>query len=36
MITNGPKLDVYFTNKGGLINSKDLGILKGNIGPPNY
>ena len=35
-ITNGPELHVYFTNKGDLVNSKDLGILKGNIGPQNY
>jgi hypothetical protein len=35
-ITNGPDLHVYFTNKGDLVNSKDLGILKGNIGPQNY
>ena len=35
-ITNGPDLHVYFTNKGDLANSKDLGILKGNIGPQNY
>jgi len=35
-ITNGPELHVYFTNKGDLSNSKDLGILKGNIGPQNY
>jgi hypothetical protein len=35
-ITNGPELHVYFTNKGDLANSKDLGILKGNIGPQNY
>jgi hypothetical protein len=32
----GPELHVYFTNKGDLVNSKDLGILKGNIGPQNY
>lgn len=35
-LTNGPELHVYFTNKGDLVNSKDLGILKGNIGPQNY
>jgi hypothetical protein len=35
-ITNGPELHVYFTNKGDLVNSKDLGTLKGNIGPQNY
>ena len=35
-ITNGPELHVYFTNKGVLVDSKDLGILKGNIGPQNY
>jgi len=35
-ITNGPELHVYFTNKGDLENSEDLGILKGNIGPQNY
>ncbi|MGH9973008.1 MAG: hypothetical protein ACRD93_03820 [Nitrososphaeraceae archaeon] len=35
-ITNGPELHVYFTNKEDLANSKDLGILKGNIGPQNY
>jgi hypothetical protein len=35
-ITNGPELHVYFTNKGDLANSQDLGILKGNIGPQNY
>lgn len=35
-ITNGPELHVYFTNNGNLVNSKDLGILKGNIGPQNY
>jgi hypothetical protein len=35
-ITNGPELHVYFTNKEDLTNSKDLGILKGNIGPQNY
>lgn len=35
-ITNGPELHVYFTNKGDLIDSKDLGMLKGNIGPQNY
>jgi len=35
-ITNGPELHVYFTNKGNLVDSKDLGILKGNIGPQNY
>jgi hypothetical protein len=35
-ITNGPELHVYFTNKGDLKNSKDLGMLKGNIGPQNY
>ena len=32
-ITKGPELHVYFTNKGVLVDSKDLGILKGNIGP---
>ena len=36
IITNGPELHVYFTSKGDLVNSKDLGILKGNIGPQNY
>lgn len=35
-ITNGPELHVYFTNDGDLVNSKDLGILKGNIGSQNY
>jgi len=35
-ITNGPELHVYFTNKGDLADSKDLGLLKGNIGPQNY
>ena len=35
-VTNGPELHVYFTNKGDLTNSKDLGMLKGNIGPQNY
>jgi hypothetical protein len=35
-ITNGPELHVYFTNKGDLADSKDLGILKGNIGSQNY
>lgn len=35
-ITNGPELHVYFTSKGDLTNSKDLGKLKGNIGPQNY
>ena len=35
-ITNGPELHVYFTNKGDLVDSKDLGMLKGNIGPQNY
>jgi hypothetical protein len=35
-ITNGPELHVYFTNKGDLANSKDLGTLKGNLGPQNY
>ena len=35
-ITNGPELHVYFTNSGDLVNSKDLGLLKGNIGPQNY
>ena len=35
-ITNGPELHVYFTNKGDLVDGKDLGILKGNIGPQNY
>ena len=35
-LTNGPELHVYFTNKGDLVDSKDLGILKGNIGPQNY
>lgn len=35
-ITNGPELHVYFTNDGDLVDSKDLGILKGNIGPQNY
>lgn len=35
-LTNGPELHVYFTSKGDLVNSKDLGILKGNIGPQNY
>lgn len=35
-ITNGPELHVYFTNKGDLLDSKDLGMLKGNIGPQNY
>ena len=35
-ITNGPELHVYFTNKGDLVNSKDLGVLKGNMGPQNY
>gem|GEM_PF-312679 len=35
-LTNGPELHVYFTNKGDLVNSKDLGILKGNIGSQNY
>jgi hypothetical protein len=35
-ITSGPELHVYFTNKGDLANSKDLGMLKGNIGPQNY
>jgi hypothetical protein len=35
-ITNGPELHVYFTNNGDLADSKDLGILKGNIGSQNY
>lgn len=35
-ITNGPDLHVYFTNDGDLVNGKDLGILKGNIGSQNY
>lgn len=35
-ITNGPELHVYFTNNGDLVKSKDLGTLKGNIGPQNY
>ena len=35
-VTNGPELHVYFTNNGDLVNSKDLGILKGNIGSQNY
>jgi hypothetical protein len=35
-ITNGPDLHVYFTNRGDLVYSKDLGILKGNVGPQNY
>jgi len=35
-VTNGPELHVYFTNKGDLTTSKDLGMLKGNIGPQNY
>lgn len=35
-ITNGPELHVYFTNDGDLVNGKDLGILKGNIGSQNY
>lgn len=35
-ITNGPKLHVYFTNGGDLVDSKDLGMLKGNIGSQNY
>ena len=35
-ITNGPELHVYFTNKGDLVDSKDLGMLKGNIGSQNY
>jgi hypothetical protein len=35
-ITNGPDLHVYFTNRGDLVDSKDLGILKGNVGPQNY
>jgi hypothetical protein len=35
-IINGPDLHVYFTNKGDFLNSKDLGILKGNIGPKYY
>jgi len=35
-ITNGPELHVYFTNNGDLVDSKDLGMLKGNIGPQNY
>ena len=35
-ITNGPELHVYFTNNGDLVNSRDLGILKGNIGAQNY
>jgi hypothetical protein len=35
-VTNGPELHVYFTNNGDLANSKDLGLLKGNLGPQNY
>jgi hypothetical protein len=35
-ITNGPELHVYFTNDGDLVNGKDLGVLKGNIGSQNY
>ena len=35
-ITNGPELHVYFTNNGDLVNSRDLGTLKGNIGAQNY
>lgn len=35
-ITNGPELHVYFTNNGDLVNSRDLGLLKGNIGSQNY
>jgi len=35
-ITNGPDLHVYFTNNGDLVDGKDLGVLKGNIGPQNY
>jgi hypothetical protein len=35
-ITNGPELHVYFTNNGDLLDSTDLGMLKGNIGPQNY
>jgi len=26
----------HFTSNGDLVNSKDLGLLKGNIGPQNY
>ncbi|CAN5488902.1 hypothetical protein BH18THE1_BH18THE1_03010 [soil metagenome] len=35
-ITNGPELHVYFANGGDLVDSKDLGMLKGNIGSQNY
>lgn len=35
-ITNGPDLHVYFTNNGDLVDGKDLGVLKGNIGSQNY
>ena len=35
-ITNGPELHVYFTIGGDLVDSKDLGMLKGNIGSQNY
>ena len=35
-ITNGPELHVYFTNNEDLLDSTDLGMLKGNIGPQNY
>lgn len=35
-ITNGPDLHVYFTNGKDIQSGKDLGALKGNIGPQNY
>jgi len=35
-ITNGPDLHVYFTNGEDIQSGKDLGALKGNIGPQNY
>ncbi len=31
-ITNGPELHACFIIKEDLVNSQDLGILKGNIG----
>jgi transcriptional regulator of heat shock response len=35
-ITNGPDLHVYITNGKDIKSGKDLGALKGNIGPQNY
>jgi hypothetical protein len=35
-ITNGPDLHVYFTSGEDIQSGKDLGALKGNVGPQNY